>query len=362
MRRGRRWLLGAVAGLCLLAAPTAHAQDDGSPDPRIVGGQAVDISQYPWQAAVVFSPRVSNSNAHGRQFCGGSLLTSRIVITAGHCVYDTDPDYSCGLFSCPPADQARLDPNDVAVVLGRTTLSNVSQGAEYGVIGVAVQSNYFIGSGGAPNNDVGYLVLGSSSPQNQIKIAGPDEGALWDAGSPAEISGWGTTSSGGSTQDSLRAATIAILSDATCLGAYGATNFNAGNMLCGGGSGADTCQGDSGGPLQAPVAGGGHRLVGITSWGIGCGQRPGVYSRVAGASLSGAIQSQVNALNAQFGLPAESIFGSGGQAVDQPAAPATPTAKAGPFAKCKKIQKKRKRHRCIKKVRKKLKSKGKSKR
>ena len=71
-------------------------------------------------------------------------------------------------------------------------------------------------------------------------------------------------------------------------------------MICGGGSGPDTCQGDSGGPLvcalrdhsgENQVRGRKENeshevkiqyvLVGVTSWGIGCGKTPGVYAEVA---------------------------------------------------------------------------------
>jgi trypsin len=354
MWRRRLALPAAVAALCLLAAPAAHAQS-GGPEPRIVGGSPISIASFPWQAAVVFSQKVGG-NAFQRQFCGGSLLTSRIVITAGHCVWDTDPDY-LGCFLCPPVSQLHLDPNDVNVVLGRSKLSDASQGAEVGVIGVSWTPSFQSSYGpapGAPNYDVAYLVLGSASAQPQIKIAGADEGSAWDAGSPAAITGWGSTFDGGNHVDDLRAATVPILADPTCSASYPG-HFTAATMLCAGGGGADTCAGDSGGPIQAPVQGG-YRLVGITSWGIGCGEtgNPGVYARVAGPAMRSLIQSDVNALQSTFGLPGEAIFGSGAPADATSAAP--PAKAARPFKKCKRIQNKRKRHRCIKRVRKKLKS------
>lgn len=41
-------------------------------------------------------------------------------------------------------------------------------------------------------------------------------------------------------------------------------------------------QGDSGGPLQSVTADGLNRLVGVTSFGRGCGSPvPGVYTRVS---------------------------------------------------------------------------------
>jgi secreted trypsin-like serine protease len=361
MRRPRPGLLGVLVALSLLVPASAAAQSGGSVEPKIVGGTTASISQYPWQAAVVFSPAKRSGNAYQRQFCGGSLLTSRIVITAAHCVYDTDPDCS----SLCTSSQAHLDPDDVDVVLGRTTLSDASQGAELGVTSVTYQANYdddYQGDG-VPRYDVGYLVLSSASPQPRIQIADTDEGALWDPGSPVEISGWGSTKkctfNCGSTSDALMAAQVHVIDDSTCGNPliYG-SDFDPGTMLCAGelSGGVDTCAGDSGGPLEAPI-GGVYRLVGITGWGAGCAQAnaPGVYTRVAGATMRSLIQSDVASLESSFGLPPESAFGSGSGSGVAAAATTTSTT-TNPFAKCKRIHDRKKRKRCVKKVRRKLRS------
>ena len=58
--------------------------------------------------------------------------------------------------------------------------------------------------------------------------------------------------------------------------------FEAEGQLGAGDGRADTCQGDSGGPLLVD-AGGVARLVGDTSYGVGCADPdyPGIYGRVA---------------------------------------------------------------------------------
>ncbi len=337
---GRRIGAVALAGLFAAAlAATAPSAGGQSLEPRVVGGSSASIEQYPWQGALAFSTdQYPGYNAHQRQFCGGSLVTASIVITAAHCLYDSDPDCTGGGgTTCKPSDPGgdgttRIDPNDISVVLGRTTLSNSSAGAEHAVQDVSYHSNF---DNFTLEYDVGYLVLQSPSSQQTIDIAGSDEGAVWAPGVMVEISGWGATVEGGATVDSLRAASVPIIADSTCgsSSVYG-SEFDPVTMVCAGylSGEVDTCQGDSGGPMQSPLAGGGYRLVGITSWGYGCAQpnAPGVYSRIADSTLRSAAAARVFELETAHGLPHENVVGSGGQPASGDTTPPETTITSGP--------------------------------
>ena len=347
--------------------------------PRIVGGADASITTYPWQAAVLFSSaQKPGKSAQQRQFCGGSLVTPNVVVTAAHCVYDppddTDPDCTtlatCVLLDAGGDGTERIDPNDVSVLLGHTTLTGGGAEVEH-----AVSSVHYQGDGGETpawnynnmKNDVAYLVLATPSAQQPISIAGPDEGDLWDPGSLEEISGWGTTNeNSGSNSNDLLAATVPIVSDSICVSDYASIGWlvDPATMVCAGyaDGGVDTCFGDSGGPLEAPLLDGGYRLVGITGWGKGCAEPgfPGVYTRVADPTLRSAIAAKVATLDPSAG----SIVGSGGvpksgnlPSPDSGGEPApatdavTVSTATDPYAKCKRIRDKQKRRRCIKKVR-----------
>jgi hypothetical protein len=338
--------------------PPADPDDGGKADPRIVGGSTTTIQTYPWQVSLAIDSRFG-SNDFARHVCGGELLTSRIVQTAAHCVFNTDPDCGpfqvtgnpantvCTGFNDPGGDNTSFaDPNDIDVTLGRTTLS-ASGGEELNTEGVYMDGRY---NPGTDDFDLAWIGLSASSAQPTIKIAGPDEGALWAPGAPSVVSGWGATSSGGPGSPTLKAATTPIIPDSTCgSGSVYGSSFHPATMVCAGvlAGGTDSCQGDSGGPLQAPGFVGRtpvQRLVGVVSWGVGCASpnRPGVYVRIASPSLSGTAQGATDFIEADLGLAdAGPVVGSG--------AKPTPTVKK---KKCKK-GKRLKKNKCVKKKRKK---------
>lgn len=276
--------------------------------PRIVGGSPADISQYPHQAAITLNPAAFTGNGLQRQFCGGSLVAPTLVITAAHCMFD----FNNGNFTSF---------NRYAAITGRTQLSS-STGQEIPFAGY----QFFTDASGNPlfnpntlDWDVVLVQLAAPSTSTPVLLAGPDETAVWARGLDAFVSGWGTTFEGGNKSDNLNAAQIGIIGDSTCV----QPNINIGGpfnvavQLCAGllAGGKDACQGDSGGPLVVPILGGGFRLVGDTSFGVGCARplAPGVYGRLADDPMRTAL---ANGAQAAAGA---NIVGSGAQPAAQSA-------------------------------------------
>ena len=317
--------LAMLVAVAALAPATAIAQSGASAQPRIVGGNTASISTYPWQVGVVYSSaQLPSRNAQQREICGGELITSRIVMTAGHCVAASDPDCGpealqgkpplCTPISDPGGDgTAMIDSNDLDVVLGRSTLTNTSEGAEVGVQAVKLGTSFdgdFQGDGFPASTRRTSVRLASG--QTPIKIAGTDEGALWDADSAEEISGWESTGEFGSPVYTLCAASVNVVPDSTCSGDYG-IDFDAGTMVCAGfqTGGVDTCFGDSGVPSR-------HRSRGAAiGWsvsrvgaGVRRGRLPGRLHAVWGPT-SGRRSPPTSRASA---FPPPTVFGSGGSA------------------------------------------------
>lgn len=102
--------------------------------------------------------------------------------------------------------------------------------------------------------------------------------------------GWGKDAFGdfGKYQNILKEVDVPIVGQAQCHRQMQQTRLgydfklHPGFICAGGEEGKDACKGDGGGPLVCE-RGGTMQLVGVVSWGIGCGQYgvPGVYVRVA---------------------------------------------------------------------------------
>ncbi|QOV34646.1 serine protease [Streptomyces ferrugineus] len=232
----------AAAAAAVLSAPTAEAASS-----RIVGGTTTTTSTYPFMMQI--------TDASQDQFCGGTLVSATKVVTAAHCMVGETT-------------------GSVRVVGGRTHLGG-TDGTVSRVSDIWIHPDYQDVTDG---NDVAVLTLSTSMPYTPVSYVDSSDTGVYASGTTARILGWGTTSSGGSSSNQLRTATVPTVSDATCSSSYG-SDFLASDMVCAGhtSGGVDTCQGDSGGPL---IIGG--VLAGITSWGEGCAQAgyPGVYTRL----------------------------------------------------------------------------------
>ncbi|XP_017150524.1 trypsin epsilon [Drosophila miranda] len=216
-------------------------------DGRIVGGYETSIEAHPYQVSLQRS---------GSHFCGGSIYSHDIVITAAHCLQS-------------------IEAKDLKVRVGSTYWR--SGGSVHSVRAFRNHEGY---DASTMVNDIAIIRIESDlsfrSSIREIRIASsnPREGAK------AVVSGWGTTESGGSViPDHLLAVDLKIVDREKCASdefSYGSKIKD--TMICAYAEHKDACQGDSGGPLVS-----GSRLVGVVSWGYGCGdvRYPGVYADVA---------------------------------------------------------------------------------
>lgn len=103
---------------------------------------------------------------------------------------------------------------------------------------------------------------------------------------PLIITGWGKVAVDGGTSSLLQKATISTITIEKCNTDFQPLNRSiTTKQICAfSNEGKDTCQGDSGGPLQLQLSTESniYSIVGVTSFGIGCGgATAGVYTRVA---------------------------------------------------------------------------------
>jgi len=188
------------------------------------------------------------------QFCGGTLVASKYVITAAHCMFfDND------------ATQP-LATTDVTVRIGDHNLAAT-------------------GETSIPEKTVAVSAIYNHENYNDINVYTPaclaqtSDTTTFD-GKIAQVYGWGTTSSGGSSSSTLLEVSLPVVTNTQCATSMGLVED--GQICAGGEAGKDSCQGDSGGPLSYE-SNGQHILIGDVSYGNGCALAGfyGVYGRIS---------------------------------------------------------------------------------
>ncbi|KAH8405203.1 hypothetical protein KR222_010013, partial [Zaprionus bogoriensis] len=233
-------ILGLFSVVAALRLPK-----DSSYGERIVNGESIDIVQTPWQIALM---------KDSKQNCGGSILNSRIILTAAHCL----KGYHLARLSVRAG--SRYWNHDGQFLL---------------VANFTIHENY---NSTTVDNDIGLIRLAQplvfSTKVRPIALAqeSPKHGDF------AYVSGWGSLEYEGLIPPArLHSVETSILDREACAVVYSHT-FDltvSDNMICTYSTDKGAFKGDSGGPL---VVNG--RLVGIVSWGFGR-NNPAVYANVA---------------------------------------------------------------------------------
>ncbi|XP_017351037.1 vitamin K-dependent protein C isoform X1 [Ictalurus punctatus] len=226
--------------------------------PWIAGGEVGKRGESPWQAVLL--------NAKGQFHCGGVLIDELWVLTAAHCLE------GFRRFAVRLGDYKRFQFEGSEVTL---PVVKIVPHPKYNSLTV--------------NNDIALLRLESPVAFSTYIVPAclPSrdlaERVLHLNGTMTVVTGWGKDKEGTVPYSSdLKHISVPIVEHSEC--AHHMVNNLTQNVLCAGsiGSTVDACKGDSGGPMMTLYRNTWF-LIGLISWGEGCGKtdKLGVYTKVS---------------------------------------------------------------------------------
>ena len=161
---------------------------------RIVGGFVIDISDAPYQISLQYD------DDHN---CGGSILSSKWILTAAHCIND----------NAPSKPTVRVGSSEHA---SGGTVVRVARIVPHPMHGS--QNNY----------DIALLELKNelTFSEKVQPIALPEQDEPIEEGTMGIVSGWGLTLSEADSNDVLRATNVPIVNQQECNKAYQSFGHN----------------------------------------------------------------------------------------------------------------------------------------
>ncbi|CAG7723785.1 unnamed protein product [Allacma fusca] len=233
---------------------------------RIVGGRVAEINSYPWLAALEYRTKF---------YCGATLISSRYILTAAHCVHNVPKDQITIVFGEHDRNVTHESPTHYRKI--DTIIKHRSFN----------RANFY--------NDI--AVIRMDKPIRFSRYISPAclpidlEDEDFD-GHRGTVAGWGRTQEKGKPSHILREVEVPIITNDECTSpefSHYTSREITSNMMCAGyvEGKLDACQGDSGGPLNwerddDTSKEGVKYVIGIVSWGQGCARPkyPGIYTRI----------------------------------------------------------------------------------
>ncbi|KAJ4451715.1 hypothetical protein ANN_03185, partial [Periplaneta americana] len=203
----------------------------------------------------IFSVQLSLEYWNGHM-CGAVIISENWAVTAAHCLDGVSVD-SISFRAGSSIRGSGGSVHAASVLIQHPNYNSHTMDCDIAVVKVSTPFSFGVG--------VQPISLTSSEPST---------------GETGVVSGWGSTFPGGSVPFELQVVSVHIVDHAECVQDYDFFGNVTGNMICAGEEegGKDACGADSGGPLTVN-----GKLVGIISWGVGCGERfrPKVYANIA---------------------------------------------------------------------------------
>lgn len=226
---------------------------------RVNFGSDASLGQFPWLVAYFY---IEKNSEKGKFICGGSLISSKLIVTAAHCIHEK-------------GDSSRIkNPQDSLFFVGVNDLRGNEKFSQ-----PIVASHFHIHpkwktSEIRYDNDIAIVVL--SRPVNFNENVRPI--CIWTKTSNYEdmierngiVSGWGLTEHGMESIATAKFVKIPVIKDGTCLRKDSRlTIFTSENTFCAGKENIKNgpCKGDSGSAFISEI-GSKSYLRGVVSVGI----------------------------------------------------------------------------------------------